>query len=60
MLLDAAKIQKNRYLKNFSLTKNTELYPFLPHLIFINYQKHTSLLKSHIFANENVITNLNI
>ena len=38
MLLDAAKIQNNSYLKNFSL-KNTELYPFLPHLIFINYQK---------------------
>ena len=37
MLLDAAKIQKNRYLKNFSLTKNTELYPFLPHLNLINY-----------------------
>ena len=37
MLLDDAKIQKNRYLKNFSLTKNTELYPFLPHLNLINY-----------------------
>ena len=45
MLLDAAKIQKNRYLKNFSLTKNTELYPFLPHLNLINYQKYPSLLK---------------
>mgnify|MGYP004502323465 FL=1 len=45
MLLDAAKIQNNSYLKNFSLTKNTELYPFLPHLIFINYQKYPSLIK---------------
>ena len=60
MLLDAAKIQNNRYLKNFSLKKYTELYTISPHLHFINSKNIHVYKKIHIFADENVITNLNI